>query len=46
MIFTAVRNGVLKRLERITYTNGKIVERVLDPKTGVPVSITIIKEGK
>ena len=46
MIYTAVKNGVLTLLERVEYSNGKVIERTLDSKTRVPVSITIIKEGK
>lgn len=46
MILTAVKDGTIKLLERIQYSNGKEVERELDPKTRVPVSITIIKDGK
>ena len=46
MIFTAVRNGVLTLLERVEYTNGKVIERTLDSKTRVPVHITTIKEAQ
>lgn len=43
MISTIVKNGAYKLIQRISYSNGKVVERTLDKKTGIPVSIKVIK---
>ena len=43
--FTQFINGVLTLVEEITYSNGSIVQRLLDPLTELPIEI-IKKEVK
>jgi len=46
MIKTIVKNGVYELVQRIKYSNGKIVERTLDKKTGIPTKVVTIQEGR
>lgn len=37
--------GAIQTVQNITYSNGKKVKRVLDPKTMLPVDIIVVKEA-
>ena len=37
-------NGTLKVVQNIRYSNGRTVKRVLNPKTGVPTQLIVVKE--
>jgi hypothetical protein len=45
MIHQIFKDGAYRLIQRITYSNGKIVERELDTKTLVPLSVTVVKEA-
>ena len=43
MVKTIVKNGIYHLVQRVSYSNGKIVERTLNKKTGIPESVKIVK---
>jgi hypothetical protein len=46
MFSTEIVNGVYRAIELVKYSNGKIVKRILNPKTLVPESIEVICKGR
>lgn len=46
MITKEVIGGVLHLVEKINYSNGKIVKRILDMQTGAPTGIIIVRPAR
>ena len=44
MIKTEIINGVYALVEYIRYSNGKVVKRVLDKKTQLPVEVITVSK--